>query len=44
MEVIKEHKYVTCEYTPVDKILDYYWNFLARIIPKVLFYNLVDKS
>jgi hypothetical protein len=38
LDNLLDHKYVTCDLTPLDKMMNVYWNFLVKMIPKVINY------
>ena len=32
---LKNYKYASCEYTPLDNLMNHFWKFAAKFIPKV---------
>lgn len=32
---LKHYKYASCEYTPLDKLINHFWKFSVRFVPTV---------
>ena len=44
LENLSNYKYVTDDWTPLDKIFDYWWEFVVRLVPLVSNLSLTLKS
>jgi hypothetical protein len=43
LDNLLDHKYVTCELTPLDKYMNVFWNSLVNKVPHVIIANIDSK-